>query len=200
MALSGDARRHGPSPGAWLRATWLGWLLGVPCIVLLALAAEAVHLGGLQVFVGTGMGLGVGLLQARHVRRCGLSARSWILASALGLGLPFLAWDVAVALGTTWTYYLAGCVATGGLIVGLWQGQLLKRHLAAPAGWVVGCTLGWGLAGGLATTADLLVKGHAIRGVPGAALYLALVALPGGVLGFVTARVLAATWRPAAAE
>lgn len=185
---------------SWLLATWLGWLLGVPCIVLLALAAEAVHLGGLQVFVGTGMGLGVGLLQARQVRRCGLSARSWILASALGLGLPFLAWDVAAAMGTTWTYYLAGCVATGGLVVGLCQGQLLKRHLVAPAWWVVGCTLGWGLAGGLTTTADLLVKGLALRGLPGAAAYLALVALPGGVLGLVTARVLAATWRPAVGQ
>jgi hypothetical protein len=165
---------------------------------LLALAAETVDLGGLQVFVGTGMGLGVGLLQARVLRRFGLPAWQWILASAVGLGLPFLAWDIVEAMGTTWTYYLAVCVAAGGLVVGILQARLLRDRLTTPTGWVLGCTLGWALAGSLAASADVLLKGHAVRGLAGAALYLALVTLPGGILGLITARVLAAKWRSAA--
>ena len=35
----------------WLRATWLGWILGVPLILVLALAGEAVGIGGAQVLV-----------------------------------------------------------------------------------------------------------------------------------------------------
>lgn len=184
-----------PSAGAWLRATWFGWVLGVPCIAALALAAELAHLGGLQVFVGAGMGLGVGLLQARLLRRLGIPATSWILASAVGLAVPFLIWDIAQAYGTSWSYYLAVCVAAGGVVVGTWQALLLRGRLQGPVWWILGSLIGWGLAGLLATSADLLSKGHALRGISGAAIYLGLVTLPGGVLGLVTARVLTARWR-----
>jgi len=43
-----------PSLVSWLRATWLSWILGMPCIVLLALLGEALGLGGKQVLVGAG--------------------------------------------------------------------------------------------------------------------------------------------------
>jgi hypothetical protein len=187
-----------PSSRRWLRATWLGWLLGVPSIALLALLAEAAHLGGLQVFVGAGMGLGVGLLQARVLRPLAVPRLAWIVASAVGLALPFLAWDVAEALGVGWKYYLVGCVAAGGLVVGCWQAVLLRAQLNSQARWIVASVLGWGLAGALATGADLAIKGQALRGLGGALLYIALVTLPGGVLGLVTGRVLSTDWRAAA--
>jgi hypothetical protein len=187
LALSAIAR---PSTHGWILATWLGWLLGIPTVALLALGAEAVGLGGLQVFVGAGMGLGVGLLQARIVRRFGVPALRWIAATTGGLALPFLMWDFAAAAGTAWTYQLAACVATGGLMAGIAQAVLLRHRLAGSVAWVLPSILGWGLSGVLATAGDLLLKRHAIRGVAGALLYLALMALPGGVLGFITGRAL----------
>jgi len=185
-----------PTTGAWLRATWLGWILGVPCVVVLALVAELAHLGGLQVFVGAGMGLGVGILQAQQLRPFAIPAKGWLVGSAFGLALPFLAWDIAQQLGARWPYYIAACVAAGGLIAGFWQARLLRGHLRQPAWWILGSFVGWGLGGGLATVADWLSRGHGLRGLGGAAIYLALVALPGGVLGLVTGRTLAAQWRP----
>ena len=55
----------------WVRATWLGWLLGIPLIVVLALLAEGVGVGGAQVCVGAGMGLGVGFMQRRALDGAG---------------------------------------------------------------------------------------------------------------------------------
>ena len=46
-------------------ATWAGWLLGIPFIIILALMGEAVGIGGSQFLVGAGMGTGTGLLQSR---------------------------------------------------------------------------------------------------------------------------------------
>ena len=43
---------------SWIRNTWFGWLLGIPIIITLALIGEAVHIGGAQVLVGAGMGIG----------------------------------------------------------------------------------------------------------------------------------------------
>src|SRR5574338_536010 len=138
MAMTSDTIPQTPSAAGWLRATWLGWILGVPCIALLALIAEAVRLGGLQVFVGAGMGAGVGLLQARVLRRLSVPALSWFVGSAIGLALPFLAWDIAQALGASWTYYLAACVAAGGLTTGAWQAVILRKRLEGAGWWILG--------------------------------------------------------------
>lgn len=36
----------------WLRATWLGWILGNPLVVVMALLGEASGVAGVQVLVG----------------------------------------------------------------------------------------------------------------------------------------------------
>ena len=67
---------------SWILATWVGWLLGIPIIIVLALIGEAVHIGGAQFLVGAGMGTGIGLMQALVIRRtlhksfCGSVRRS----------------------------------------------------------------------------------------------------------------------------
>ena len=175
---------------SWTRATWFGWLLGIPCTILLALAGEAVGIGGHQVLVGAGMGCGVGLLQGRAVKRFRLDAIPWFCSCTAGLAAPFLASDVGHGLGATWKYSLPACVAIGGVVVGVWQAALLRKEFSGTIWWVVGSALGWSLAGVTAASADTLVRSHSIRGLAGAGAYLGLVAVGGLILGVVTGLVL----------
>jgi hypothetical protein len=186
-----------PSPFVWTRATWFGWLLGVPSIALLALLGEVLGIGGSQTLVGAGMGAGVGLLQGTVLRRSGVRLMPWVGACVIGLALPFLVWDIAKAVGTHRTYSLFLCVTAGGLIAGILQATLLRARVP-PTWWVLASTLGWGLAGGLATSADTLLRAHSIRGLAGAGLYLGLITSGGIILGVVTGLVLSRHWRTTA--
>jgi hypothetical protein len=47
---------------------WICRVLGLPILIAFALAAEAVGIGGAQVFVGAGMGTGIGLLRKTVIR------------------------------------------------------------------------------------------------------------------------------------
>jgi hypothetical protein len=170
----------------WLRATWLGWLLGIPCVVLLALFGEAVGLGGAQFLVGLGMGTGVGLLQGRVIRAVLGRSGPWILASAVGLALPFLTTDIATFCGWELSYSLSWCVALGGLVVGGWQALLLRARVLRSGWWIAGSAFGWTLAATAAGAADAWTTTSALRGLGGAAVYLGTVAAGGLVLGLVT--------------
>lgn len=183
-----------PSMRAWTRATLLGWILGVPCVAAIALLGEVVGIGGAQALVGAGMGVGMGWTQARMLRSFGIPAAPWMLACVIGFGLPFLGWDIAKALGSTWTYSLFVLVSVGGLVTGALQAFVLRRNVAA-VWWLLASAVGWGLAGLLVTQADSIPKGHAVRGLAGAGLYLALVASGGLAIGLVTGAVLASRWR-----
>lgn len=170
----------------WIRVTWLGWLLGIPCIIVLALLGEGLGIGGTQAIVGAGMGLGVGLLQARALRSVGMRPAPWLASSAIGLALPFLPFDLAHLLGRSLPYSLPACVAAGGVIVGTWQALLLRRLFHGALWWVPASILGWLLAAGMAAISDRLLQAHAVRGLAGAGLYLALIALGGVAVGLLT--------------
>ena len=174
----------------WLRATGLGWLLGVPLVVLLAIAGEAVGIGGAQVLVGLGMGTGVGLLQGRAIRSVLGRAVPWVWSCALGLALPFLVADVANTARWVVTYSLYLCVAVGGLIVGSCQALLLRHRFTGGLWWVAGSTVGWALAAATAAVADLLRQAGSLRGLGGAAVYLGTVMAGGLVLGITTGLVM----------
>jgi hypothetical protein len=182
--------------GIWLRATWYGWLLGVPLIVVLALVGEALGIGGSQVLVGLGMGTGIGLLQGRAIRPLLPRPAAWRASCIVGLALPFLVTDLAPAVGRELPYSLPLAVALGGLLIGVWQAFLLRPHVQAPGWWILANGVGWTLAAGMALLADSWVRGQAIRGVPGALLYLGLVAGGGLILGLVTGVVLPRLLRP----
>jgi hypothetical protein len=174
-----------PRLATWVRATSLGWLLGFPLIILLALGGEAIGIGGIQSLVGAAMGIGIGVMQGRVLRPALGPARPWILATTIGLALPFLVYDLSVALDRPLPYLLPVVVAIGGVCVGGWQVMLLARTFAGTGIWVVASVVGWTAAAGAAFAADLLQK-SGIRGITGALLYLGAAALGGPVLGLMT--------------
>ena len=154
----------------WVRATALGWLLGIPCIVLLALAGETVGIGGKQGLVGLGMGLAVGLMQGRAIRPILGAALPWMLATGAGFALPFLLSDLAAYREWPLEYSLPWCVAIGGGIAGLLQALLLRQRRRGVTPWGAASLLGWSLAGAMAHVADSLVGNASARGAAGALL------------------------------
>jgi hypothetical protein len=171
----------------WVRATWLGWTLGVLLTILAALAGEAIGAGESQTPVGLGMGTGVGIMQARAIRGLVSSRAAWIASSGAGLAAPFLAFDLARAAGLPLTFSLYVAVALGGLATGIWQAMLLRVRLGGRAlAWIPGSLVGWSLAAGCAAIADGLPRALSLRGLAGAGLYLAVTLTGGLVLGLVT--------------
>ena len=175
----------------WTRATWLGWLLGIPIIAGLALAGEAIGIGGAQVIVGAGMGAGIGLVQGRMMRGVLPKWGPWVWSCTVGLAAPFLVTDVAKVIGRDVGYALFASVAVGGLIVGGWQSVILRARFRNTHWWVVASVLGWTLAAGTSSAADFLSRSHSLRGLAGALAYLGIVASGGLVLGLVTGVCLA---------
>lgn len=170
----------------WVRATWAGWLLGIPIIAVLALLGEAAGIGGSQFIVGAGMGAGIGLMQGRRIR--GLLHRfgPWFWSCTVGLALPFLAVDIGMATGWVTTFSLYACVAAGGLIIGVWQTMLLRSSGRKAGLWLVGSLAGWMLASGTVATSDWLFRSRAVPGILGGVAYLASLAAGGLMLGLVT--------------
>lgn len=175
---------------SWARSTVLGWAVGVPAIVLLAALAESLGQHTLLAPVGAGMGLAVGFFQYRAIRTRLDRAVRWFWSCSIGLAAPFLAVDLARAASVTVPYSLYVAVICGGLILGAWQGVLLRSSPGRAAFWVAASVLGWGLASGSVALADSLVRGRTIRGIPGALAYLGLVATGGVLLAVITGVVL----------
>lgn len=165
----------------WVRATTLGWLLGVLLVILLAMAWDLVG-GGAQFMVGVGMGAGVGIMQARVVGVQGPSRWDWVVASVVGMGAPFVLWDLGSLVGLGALFSLPVCVLAGALFAGLLQARLLGG-LARPR-WVLASVLGWGIPVALMAVGDALPRG------PGSLLSLPAIFLGGACLGWVTGRAL----------
>jgi hypothetical protein len=171
---------------SWIRATSLGWALGLPAIVLAAGVAERLGQQQLHTPVGAGMGLAIGYIQSRALRPHRGDVWPWFWSCVVGLSLPFIAADVAGAAQLRLPYSLHAAVVCGGMIVGLWQAILLGLSRRRGAVWVAASGVGWALAAGAVAVADRVVRGTGLRGIPGALAYLVLVALGGAVLAVVT--------------
>jgi len=170
----------------WTRATWLGWIAGVPVIILFALVGEAIRIGGSQVLVGLGMGTTVGLAQGLAIRPVLGRIAPWFWSSVVALALPFLAADLLRLAGHESLYSIQMAVAAGGLTVGAWQAALLRPHTTHAWMWVVASVVGWSLAAATAYVADAFFRSHHVAGLTGALLYLGIIAAGGLVLGLVT--------------
>lgn len=175
----------------WIRYTWLGWLLGIPIIIVLALIGEAIHIGGSQVLVGAGMGTGIGLMQSRVIRGLLPKSASWICSCIVGLGAPFLLTDLSKFVGWNLPYSLPAAIALGGIIIGIWQALILRSRFRKTGWWILASALGWTLAAGTSAIADSLPRSHVLRGIWGAFAYLGIVTGGGLVLGTVTGLCLA---------
>lgn len=175
---------------SWIRNTWLGWLLGIPIIIVLALIGEAVHIGGAQVLVGAGMGTGIGLMQARVIRKILHKSAPWILSCVVGLGAPFLLTDISRVVGWKLPYSLPVIIVLGGLIIGSWQALILRSRFRKTGWWIVASALGWTLAAGASAFADSQ-RARTIRGLWGAIAYLGIIAAGGLIVGIVTGLCLA---------
>ena len=126
-----------------------------------------------QSIVGIGMGAGVGYMQARLLRQRIGVYKQWVGASVIGMGLPFLAWDLTTALGSEFTFLLLSCILFGSLILELMQWRMLRKHSDNAYWWIPACIVGWGLA---AAASDAMV--------------IVVILLGGAILGVVTGAVL----------
>jgi hypothetical protein len=165
-------------------------VLGVPVIAALALLGEAMHIGGSQFLVGAGMGLALGVMQARALRGVVDKPFAWIASCTVGLAAPFVVADISRAAHWDLPYSLPVFIALGGFIVGAWQASILKTRLSGTASWVVASAVGWTLAGAAALMSDT-PQLRAIRGLAGALAYLGVIAVGGLILGLVTGAALA---------
>jgi hypothetical protein len=173
--------------GRWIRATLAGWAVGIPAIAGLALIGETIGIGGSQTLVGAGIGLGVGSLQARPIKRLTGAARSWIAVSMVTLALPFLVFDLSQLLQWSWSYSLPVLIACGSVLIGAAQWWLLRPHFRRAWLWIPAAIVAWSAAGVMTITADAWAKAIAPRGILALLVYLALMMLGGVVLGGLTA-------------
>ena len=168
----------------WIRATTIGWLLGFVLVVVSALAWDLLG-GHAQFMVGVGMGAGVGFVQMRVLDERVESARRWLWASTLGMGVPFLLWDLGSLIGIEAFFSLGACVLAGGLLVGLLQCSLLRTRLERASLWIPACVLGWGLPAGAIALGDSDLLPGPMFLVSAGAMFLG-----GVVLGAVTGKAL----------
>ena len=185
-AVQGLAPAATPTMRAWILATLAGWLLGIPSVALFALIGEAIGLAGKQVMIGAGMGVSLGLLQARVIRRLIGHGRVWILSCAGGLAAALGVGDLAEAMGWASPYRLHLAVITGGALAGIWQTRILRSHATDAWMWIPANVLGWSAAAAAVAMADGLFQARVLGGAAGALVYLGLVVSGGVLLGVVT--------------
>jgi hypothetical protein len=172
----------------WIGWTFAGWAAGFVLAILFIVAAEGLGLRETQFPLALGMGLGVGLLQARVTADLFGERRRWVLASAVGLAAPFLVADLMRLFGRPVPYSLSVYVGLGGATAGLAQWRVLRRHLQRAGWWLLAAPIGW-LAGG----STVWVNEHVMPRTPGligALQYIGVVLLGGLVLGVIGAAAL----------
>ncbi len=183
--MSPEAKPSEPSIfGRWVKATTIGWLFGFVLVVVLSLAWDLVG-GGAQFPVGVGMGAGVGVVQARVIGEWLDPTRRWIWATTVGMGLPFVLWDVGIVAGIGGQLSLPLAVVAGSLLVGVLQGAVLRLRFHRRLGWVLASLAGWGLP-----AAAIALGDSGLLSAPGSLLSIGGMFFGGAVLGAVTGRPL----------
>ena len=145
MTISMGLSKIKVSVGRWTKATFIGWLLGVFLILLLSSILDAAGIEHMQFYLGVGMGTGVGLSQWWFFRNFIKLKANWIWASLFGMGLPFIILDV-MRTDAIANKLIFG-VALGGITTGFFQFMILKKQSTTAWLWIIGCVIGWTLAG-----------------------------------------------------
>jgi hypothetical protein len=178
---------------SWTRRTFLGWFVGVAFLLALSALLESTGIDDKQFHVGLAMAAGVGLCQMGLIReRFGVST-AWVWASALGMGIPFLAIDLLQP--GEYPFKLMISAGLGGVGLAVLQYLLLTAHVRHPGLWIVGTSAGWMLSAAMVHATSLTM---AIRPPRQLLLVLALlnllIILTGSVvLGMITGRTIERT-------
>ena len=144
--------------GKWMLASGIGYPLGLLVAFPLSYGlVNRVYPKESNLILGLCIGLVVGLLQWRVLRRrADISAR-WVGASALGMAIPFVLLVLLAELGfgpvrlfahpmLNDVVALAIPMAFGGLLTGLLQVPLLKPFGDRAPLWIAVSTVAWGIS------------------------------------------------------
>ena len=195
----------GPSWRRWTLVTIAGWFVGFLAGFILAGAFEPIlgagpvqGVAGYSV-LGVCLGSGVGLTQWLVLRRRTVGIGSWVLASAIGMGIAGGAGYGTAVLLFGYSEGLEGlgsaaavlgwmlAAAFGGMVTGLLQWRILSRHLRGAGWWAPASTVGWALS--FAALGAISVLGFSLTPVTSAftaAWFLGGLIAGGAVLGAVT--------------
>ncbi len=190
----------------WISTCLIGWFLGFFLGFVAAGSFQGViERGPLQsmfayLVLGVFIGTGVGLMQWRLVRQRLSGIGSWVVPSAVGMGMAGgLGYGAAILifgyseeldeLGTVTGALGWGVIAAcGGAIVGLLQRRVLTRHGIEAGRWVLVSALGWAMSFAACGITNTVIRGiEPITPDLGlVAFFLGLIA-GGAVLGAITA-------------
>lgn len=172
----------------WIKTSFLGWLAGIFLLVLTSGVFDAIGLEGFQFYLGLSMGLSVGSLQWRLLKRTNNIGSEWLTASAVGIAVPFFLFDLLKKYGLiiTGPESLQYSVALGGFMVAYWQALVLRRAGFRASRWVIVCWAGWVLGASTVQAIDL-TKFISSNNFVLFVLNLGLMVAGGAVYGAVTA-------------
>lgn len=166
----------------WMKATFLGWLLGFIVVIILAVGGETVGMPNSQSFVGIGIGAGVGYMQNRLLRRLYGVNWNWMWATIIGMGLSFILFDLYLAeLIDPESYHVEYPVALGGLFCGILQYTVLKKRFGTGIIWILISFLAWSSAALMAISTPLLDQ-LGLNNLVSAALVLIILVLATSLL------------------
>lgn len=173
----------------WIKATFLGWLVGVVLIVVLSSLLDAIGIEDMQFYLGVGMGAGVSFFQWRVLRKFVPVNSNWIWFSVLGMGIPFVIMDFFMTAQTSQKLVIS--ISVCALITGVIQYFLLKQYSPKSQLWILASFLGWTLAALAIHAIDYTMKMRVvIPPLAGAFINLLLILGSGVVLGVITGIVL----------
>lgn len=148
----------------WVLATIIGSFIGIFAVILLDETGEFAGVLN-QSPVGIGMGLTVGFFQWRVARKWFHATSQWMWASLVGMGIPFVIYDLITVFGGSIPFLVGHDyltlyfnIAWGGLIVGVWQRGILHPRTSRANIWIIACMAGWMLA--LLTINLIMIPGH----------------------------------------
>lgn len=132
----------------WITASFLGWLCGVVAVLFTSGLFDAAGLAGYQFFLGISVGGSVGIFQQRMLSRAAGIGMQWIWRTLLGMGLPFLLFDLLKIYGgaSFGDKSLQYSIALGGVMTSILQSLLLRQKGYFASRWVLTGWSGWVLA------------------------------------------------------
>lgn len=143
------------------------------------------------------VGAGVGLMQLPALRKRIAGSFWWVIASMVGLAVPFIAyevvsrvWGVPNDLGPVGIVGITVAMIFGGALVGVLQLRVLRPHTTRSGRWVLASTVGWTLSlAGFAVINAMQMLGITFR-LMGAISILVSPVIGGLAFGAVTGRIL----------